>query len=85
MKTDGDRKSAMKQTLTALFALFVVGSALGQSQGPVKVRITTWNLEWFPNGFPHEAPPEKQAQRIQAAADVLRKLNPDILLLRPLS
>lgn len=35
----------MKQTLTALFALFVVGSALGQSQGPVKVRITTWNLE----------------------------------------
>ena len=26
--------------------------------------------------------PEKQAQRIQAAADVLKKLNPDILLLQ---
>ena len=26
--------------------------------------------------------PEKQAQRIQAAADVLKQLNPDILLLQ---
>jgi hypothetical protein len=44
--------------------------------------MTTWNLEWFPNGSPREATPEKQAQRIQAAADVLKKLNPDILLLQ---
>jgi hypothetical protein len=29
-------------------------------------------LEWFPNGSPHEATPEKQAQRIEAAADVLK-------------
>src|SRR4029453_16281139 len=70
----------MKRALSALLAFFVVGSALGQS--PAKVRITTWNLEWFPNGSPHEATPEKQAQRIQAAADVLKQLNPDILLLQ---
>src|SRR5262249_12759025 len=73
----------MKQTLIAVLAFFVVGSAVGQSSlQPAKIRITTWNLEWFPNGSPREAPPEKQAQRIEAAADVLRTLDPDILLLQ---
>jgi len=52
------------------------------AEQPSKIRITTWNLEWFPNGSAREATPEKQAQRIQAAADVLKKLNPDILLLQ---
>src|SRR5216110_1090825 len=52
------------------------------AEQPSKVRITTWNLEWFPNGSAREATPEKQAQRIQAAADVLKRLNPDILLLQ---
>jgi hypothetical protein len=56
----------MKPTLFAVLAFFAVGSTLGQS--PAKIRITTWNLEWFPNGSPHDAPPEKQVQRIQAAA-----------------
>src|SRR5213596_3727969 len=49
---------------------------------PAKLRLTTWNLEWFPNGSAKNATPEKQLQRIQAAADVLKKLNPDILLLQ---
>ena len=70
----------MKGTFFALLVFFVVGSALGQS--PAKIRVTTWNLEWFPNGSPRETPPEKQAQRIEAAADVLKKLDPDILLLQ---
>ena len=70
----------MKRALTGVLAFFVVGSALGQSPG--RIRITTWNLEWFPNGSPHEPTPEKQAQRIEAAADVLQKLDPDILLLQ---
>jgi hypothetical protein len=48
----------MKRALIGVLALFVVGSALGQS--PVKIRITTWNLEWFPNGSPRDATPKKQ-------------------------
>jgi hypothetical protein len=56
----------MKRVLFAVLAFLVVGSALGQS--PAKIRITTWNLEWFPNGSPHEATPEIQTQRIEAAA-----------------
>src|SRR5437588_13132016 len=70
----------MKRALIAVLGFFVLGSALGHS--PAKIRITTWNLEWFPNGSPHETAPEKQAQRVEAAADVLRKLDPDILLLQ---
>jgi hypothetical protein len=40
------------------------------------------NLEWFPNGSAHDATPEVQAQRIAAAADVLRPIDPDIILLQ---
>lgn len=46
------------------------------------VRVTTWNLEWFPNGSPKDATPEEQTRRINAAAQVLRQLNPDVLLLQ---
>jgi len=72
----------MNRALLALVAFFVVTSALSQSPEPAKIRITTWNLEWFPSGSPHDATQEKQAQRIEAAADVLKKLHPDILLLQ---
>jgi endonuclease/exonuclease/phosphatase family metal-dependent hydrolase len=65
-----------------LLASLVVGSALGESTEPARIRITTWNLEWFPNGSAHDATPEVQAQRIAAAADVLRPINPDIVLLQ---
>jgi len=65
-----------------LLASLVVGSALGESTEPARIRITTWNLEWFPNGSAHDATPEIQAQRIATAADVLRPINPDIILLQ---
>jgi endonuclease/exonuclease/phosphatase family metal-dependent hydrolase len=70
----------MKRALFALLAFLMVGLAFGQS--PATIRITTWNLEWFPNGSALVAPAEKQAQRIEAAADVLKNLDPDILLLQ---
>jgi hypothetical protein len=40
----------MNRALIAALAFFVVGSALDEA--PTKVRITTWNLESFPNGSP---------------------------------
>ncbi len=46
------------------------------------VRVTTWNLEWFPNGSKKELPAPEQAKRIALAADVLRPLNPDVILLQ---
>ena len=47
-----------------------------------RVRCTTWNLEWFPNGSAHDASPEEQNRRITDAANVLKSLHPDILLLQ---
>ena len=76
------RATFTNRALFALLASFVVALALGESPEPTKVRITTWNLEWFPNGSAHDATPEVQAQRIAAAADVLRPINPDIILLQ---
>jgi exonuclease III len=45
-------------------------------------RVTTWNLDWFPNGNPKEAPAAEQDRRIHAAADALRAINPDVILLQ---
>jgi endonuclease/exonuclease/phosphatase family metal-dependent hydrolase len=72
----------MNRALFALLASCIVASVLGESTEPTKIRITTWNLEWFPNGSAHDATPEAQAQRIATAADVLRPINPDIILLQ---
>jgi hypothetical protein len=60
----------VNRALFALLASVVVGSALGESTDPTRIRITTWNLEWFPSGSAKEA--ERQNQRIKKAADVLR-------------
>jgi hypothetical protein len=76
------RATFTNHALLALLTALVVGSALGSSPEQTKVRITTWNLEWFPNGSAHDATPEVQAQRIAAAADVLRPINPDVILLQ---
>src|SRR2546427_8538793 len=66
------------RTFTAAFlALSITGYSGAQT-----VRCTTWNLQWFPNGSAHEASAEQQNQRIKEAADVLRPINPDILLLQ---
>jgi len=62
--------------IAAFLALSITGCS-GET-----VRCTTWNLEWFPNGSAHEASAEQQNQRIKEAADVLRPINPDIVLLQ---
>ena len=72
----------MRCSFFGLLASLVVALALGESPESTKVRITTWNLEWFPNGSAHDATPEVQAQHIAAAGDVLRPIDPDIILLQ---
>jgi Endonuclease/Exonuclease/phosphatase family len=76
------RATFTNRALLALLASFVVALALGESPEAAKIRVTTWNLEWFPNGSAHDGTPELQTQRIAAAADVLRPINPDIILLQ---
>jgi endonuclease/exonuclease/phosphatase family metal-dependent hydrolase len=84
----GDRSPAATGRRRLILLGFLYGflcfifSALVHAGEPTKIRITTWNLEWFPNGSAREATPEMQTQRINAAASVLKTLNPDILLLQ---
>ena len=47
-----------------------------------QLRVTTWNLDWFPDGSQKGVSAEVQAQRIQAAAETLRKIDADVLLLQ---
>jgi endonuclease/exonuclease/phosphatase family metal-dependent hydrolase len=49
---------------------------------PTSVRVVTWNLDWFPSGSPRPASPEVEERRIQAAAAVLRSINPDLVFLQ---
>src|SRR5438067_13202856 len=60
----------------------IVAAHLGTGSTRASVRCTTWNLEWFPNGSAHDASPEEQNHRITDAANVLKRLHPDILLLQ---
>ena len=67
---------------TATGFLFAILAFAATPLPAAQFRITTWNLEWFPNGHAKEAPPAEQEKRVRAAADVLRTLNPDIILLQ---
>jgi endonuclease/exonuclease/phosphatase family metal-dependent hydrolase len=69
------------RTFTAAVIAFLVLSITGYT-GAQTVRCTTWNLQWFPNGSAHETSPAQQDQCIKEAADVLRPINPDIVLLQ---
>jgi endonuclease/exonuclease/phosphatase family metal-dependent hydrolase len=65
-------------------AIALLGLLISQYSGAQTVKCTTWNLEWFPNGSAKERPAAQQEQRIKEAADVLRPIDPDIILLQEL-
>jgi endonuclease/exonuclease/phosphatase family metal-dependent hydrolase len=69
-----------RRTILSLVVALLAPAAPALTASPI--RVTTWNLEWFPNGSPKELPAMEQDKRIAAAADVLRPLNPDIILLQ---
>src|SRR5436190_365293 len=69
-------------TGTRTFTAALVALSITGYSGAQTVRCTTWNLQWFPNGSAKEASAAQQDQRIKEAADVLRPINPDIVLLQ---
>lgn len=74
------RPNLRRYSAAICVAFLTLASAIPAQAG--NVRVTTWNLKWFPNGSPKELPPAEQAARIATAADVLRPLNADIILLQ---
>src|SRR4051794_40902328 len=65
--------------LVLLVSLWLCGAAFVTGD---TIRVTTWNLEWFPSGKSTKAAPEVEAQRIAEAAAIIEVLNPDVLLLQ---
>jgi endonuclease/exonuclease/phosphatase family metal-dependent hydrolase len=65
-----------------VFTVAFLGLLVSSYSDAQPVKCTTWNLQWFPNGSAREASPSQQNQRIKEAADVLRPINPDIILLQ---
>lgn len=65
---------------SALLALATL--ALASLVAGADWKVTTWNLEWFPAGAPDVRDPEVESRRIREAAEVLRRLDSDILLLQ---
>lgn len=45
------------------------------------LRVVTWNIQWLPGRVP-DAPEQVQKEHMKNAQEVLRKLNPDVLLLQ---
>jgi endonuclease/exonuclease/phosphatase family metal-dependent hydrolase len=57
---------------------FFVSAACGE-----ELKVTTWNLEWFPSGSSRGlASPEVESKKIASVAGVLKELNSDILILQ---
>lgn len=46
------------------------------------LRVTTWNLEWFPSGKANLRDPVEEPKRIAAAAGIIKSLAPDVVLLQ---
>ena len=72
----------VKLNLRRHFAAGILALLLSGGDAFAQLRVTTWNLDWFPDGSQKGAAPEVQAQRIQAAAETLRKIDADVLLLQ---
>src|ERR1039458_59908 len=60
--------------------IFVIWAA--QLLAADTIRITTWNLKWFPSGIANRKDPAVETVRIAKAAEVLRGIDPDIVLLQ---
>ena len=71
-----------KRTFLHCLNLILLVLCISGTTSFAQLRITTWNLSWFPDGSQRPAAPEVQAQRIQAVAEVLRKIDADVLLLQ---
>lgn len=69
----------MRRLSIVVLALVVVVAGRGTAE---QIRVTTWNLSWFPAGSPDEASPEAELATIEAVASTLNSLQPDIVLLQ---
>ncbi|MEO8427521.1 MAG: endonuclease/exonuclease/phosphatase family protein [Verrucomicrobiota bacterium] len=65
---------------TSLVCLVLV--LFGSDARAERIRITTWNLKWFPSGASEPESPTRDEERISEVAKVLNDLNSEIILLQ---
>jgi len=75
----------LKRILSAIVLIVIVAVALKQRfahppQKHGKLRVMTWNLEWFPGGRPNATFDEKAARMTAVRAEI-KRLDPDVVLL----
>jgi exonuclease III len=71
-------------TAAAIIALFC-GCSANQTPGAdtgQAIKITSWNLQWFPGKRPADVPLEEQELHITAVASALKRLDSDIVCLQ---
>jgi endonuclease/exonuclease/phosphatase family metal-dependent hydrolase len=68
----------MRRLILALGAFCATAGGLSAET----LRVTTWNMEWFPSGAANRRDDAEEARRILEAAAVLKSLNPDVALLQ---
>jgi endonuclease/exonuclease/phosphatase family metal-dependent hydrolase len=78
----GSIGEAAAPRMVLLPLLLLLGLLFPEPAWAETIRVTTWNLEWFPSGVANRRLPKVEARRIEEAARVIAILNPDVLLLQ---
>ena len=74
------RQIALYTALAAAALLWNL-SPLSASIDPRSFEVATWNMQWFPSGYPEPQTPQDEAKRLTAATRFMRKHGvPDILM-----
>ena len=79
-------KYAFLAAVAAAAAAWILAPAPGGARDPAAEGVATfatWNMEWFPSGWPEPRPEKDEALRIRKAAAALRARGvPDVLLVQ---
>jgi endonuclease/exonuclease/phosphatase family metal-dependent hydrolase len=69
----------MRRLILAFISFFAVSTAAASGGS---LRVTTWNMQWFPSGTSQRLDSDKEDKRISEAETVIKAINPDVALLQ---
>lgn len=70
------------QNLRRLTAALLLLAAAVAAAEAASLRVTTWNLNWFPSGSPDRLAPEREQRSIEQAGAILAGLDSDVIVLQ---
>jgi endonuclease/exonuclease/phosphatase family metal-dependent hydrolase len=72
----------MRGLIVVLITFLAVSTSASAGGNRNRLRVTTWNMQWFPSGTSQRLDSDKEDKRISEAATVLKVINPDVVLLQ---